>query len=213
MIDYSKKPELNKKNVIYKITNLINSKIYVGQTKQKLSKRWKAHRKDARDLALNKNSHKRKSVYLARALNKHEVKNFKIEIIEECSMELLNEREVFWIKELNSLAPNGYNLTTGGDSPVFSQESLKKMSIERKGKKLNVDYNELRKNNSRKMRFTKDNQIYEPEIPADFMREHNLDSSSCHKVALNRPKKTYGRNGKCYLTTPTHCKGWKVEYI
>lgn len=210
-IDYSKKPHLNKKNVIYKITNTVNGMIYIGQTRQTASRRWKSHRKDARKL--EKGQINKISAYLYRAILKYGDKNFKVEIVEQCEPHLLNEREQFWIKEFNCLAPNGYNLTTGGKNFEFSEITLEKMSKNRKGKKLNVDYSKLRKFNSRPMRFTKDGETYIPDIPTDFMKEHGLDRSHCHKVAKGQPLKTYGRNGKCFLTVPAHHKGWKVEYV
>ena len=52
----------------------------------------------------------------------------KFEVIEECPDDMLNEREHFWIEKLNSLRPNGYNLTTGGGAFEFSEESKAKMS-------------------------------------------------------------------------------------
>ena len=44
------------------------------------------------------------------------MENFKFEIIEECSIEELNEKEQYYIKYYNSLVPNGYNLTLGGSN-------------------------------------------------------------------------------------------------
>lgn len=50
------------------------------------------------------------------------LENFTFEVIEEVDNSLLNDREIFWIKECNSLSPNGYNLTTGGEgTPGYSR--------------------------------------------------------------------------------------------
>ena len=88
--------------IIYKITNLINSKIYIGQTIRTLEDRILQHQYD--------------DLYVDRAIKKYGWDNFKAEVIEECeTIEKLNEREMYWIKELNSKAPNGYNLTDGGE--------------------------------------------------------------------------------------------------
>lgn len=89
--------------VIYRITNKINGKPYVGQTRQKLSQRIYGHK-----------SNKGKSAIDA-AIAKYGWKNFTVEIIEVCPVESLNEKERYWIAKLNSKAPNGYNLTDGGD--------------------------------------------------------------------------------------------------
>ena len=86
--------------VVYKITNSLNGKIYVGQTRQKIEKRFLQHS--------TANSP------LGQAMRQCGIENFTIEIIEECrTQEELNRREQFWIKVLNSKVPNGYNLSNG----------------------------------------------------------------------------------------------------
>ncbi len=102
---------------IYKITNSINSKIYIGQTTQSIKKRWCLHKKSESCRAISS------------AIKKYGADSFKIEIIEECkTLQELNDREAYWIKEINSLSPNGYNLTTGGNSKTASVETKLKMS-------------------------------------------------------------------------------------
>ena len=96
---------------IYKITNLINNKVYIGQSKQ-IEIRWQQH----------KTSNKNYALYSA--FKKYGIDNFKFEIIEECFENLLNEREKYWINFYHSLAPNGYNMTLGGDS--CGHETLEK---------------------------------------------------------------------------------------
>lgn len=91
--------------IIYKITCLVNGKIYVGQTRQKLSKRISKH----------KYFSKRGRPGVDAAIAKYGWENFTVEVLEVCPVKMLNEREIFWIRELNSKAPNGYNLTDGGD--------------------------------------------------------------------------------------------------
>jgi group I intron endonuclease len=92
---------------IYKIVNKNNSKIYVGKTSKSLEERFSGHLKCAKD-KVNR--------YLYDSMNHHGYESFEILEIEECkSDEELNEHEKFWIKQLNSLYPNGYNMTDGGD--------------------------------------------------------------------------------------------------
>lgn len=92
---------------IYKIENKVNGKIYVGQSSI-IETRWYNHVRE-----LNKNIHTNK--YLQSAWNKYGEKNFEFKILEECSIDSLDEREIFWIERLNSYYKiNGYNLTTGG---------------------------------------------------------------------------------------------------
>jgi group I intron endonuclease len=109
---------------IYKITNILNNKIYVGQTKNDLEKRWKSH--------LKTNSNCR---YLNSAFKKNGVNNFKFELICISFDENLNEIEKYYIKKLNCLVPNGYNLKEGGNSSNHNEETKKKISESLKGRK------------------------------------------------------------------------------
>ena len=65
-----------------------------------------------------------------------ELKTMKFEVIEECPDDMLNEREHFWIEKLNSLSPNGYNLTTGGGACELCEESRAKISATRRKKSI-----------------------------------------------------------------------------
>lgn len=115
---------------IYKIINIKNQKIYIGQTtKKRPTDRFFQHKY----LALHPQQEKNIS-YLHRAMKSDGIDNFKFEIIEQVDNLLLNEREKYWIKQYNSLAPNGYNLTVGGQgTPGFSRPQ----SQEEKNKKGN----------------------------------------------------------------------------
>lgn len=130
---------------IYKITNKINGKIYIGKTKYNIDSRYKSHIKQAiKNKELNITSSK-----LYNAFNKYGVENFVIEQIEECPYDILSEREIYWIKELDSRNPSiGYNICKGGEcgpgGPMFkghkhSEETKKQMSLNRKGEK-NANY-------------------------------------------------------------------------
>ena len=91
---------------IYKITNLINGKIYIGKTAFSIEKRWKEHCADSK---------KGLDRPLYRAINKYGIDNFKIEQIEEVSTdEEACQREIYWISFYNSYY-TGYNATFGGD--------------------------------------------------------------------------------------------------
>lgn len=91
---------------IYKITNIINNKCYIGQTTRSIQERWEEH------LLRLKNNNK-----FYNAIKFYGVENFTVSQIEECSDELLNEREIFWIKFYNSYE-NGYNSTGGGEGGI-----------------------------------------------------------------------------------------------
>ena len=97
---------MNNIGVIYKITNLVNQKIYIGQTKQYYLDRWNQHKREARQLSTNK---------ISKAIRRYGENNFKVEIIEKCFYEDLDEREIYWIKYYNSVE-NGYNISYGGQT-------------------------------------------------------------------------------------------------
>lgn len=98
---------------IYCITNLINSKKYVGKTTTTIDQRWKEHCRDSRKQNIQKRP-------LYDAFNKYGIENFKIEEIEYIEdNSKLSDREIYWIKELNTHGHNGYNATDGGDGKVL----------------------------------------------------------------------------------------------
>lgn len=77
--------------IIYCITNLINNKMYIGQTSRIWQERWKDHIDAARDL------NNQRPLY--RAMRKYGIENFSFSIIEHCPDGKLNEREQYWISE------------------------------------------------------------------------------------------------------------------
>ena len=104
---------------IYKITNLINGKEYIGKTSYSIPQRWKIHLKDYK-----RETEENRPLY--RAMNKYGIDNFVIKEIEECSEKILSERESYWIDYYNTFH-NGYNATRGGDGRCLynHQEILK----------------------------------------------------------------------------------------
>ena len=139
--------------IVYKITNKINGKCYIGQTVKPIQRRWKQH--------IVGNGH---CSAIHGAITKYGIDNFDVKIISHNnSIEEMNHRERYYIKLFNSLAPNGYNLTEGGIRPSFSpqarlnmarkgekhplwgkkhsEESKKKMSVAKIGKKRSVESN------------------------------------------------------------------------
>lgn len=104
---------------IYKITNDFDNKIYIGKTTRSVELRFEEHYKKTsgsnsyidNDMALKGKEH------------------FKYEIIEECSAELLSEREKYWIAYYHSyikdpLCKGGYNLTPGGEGKSLSEKQI-----------------------------------------------------------------------------------------
>lgn len=93
---------------IYKYENKINHNIYIGQSID-IKKRFREHK----SAAFNPQN-KDYNMVIHRAIRKYGLDNFSFDIIEECPEELLNTREVFWIKYYDSYN-NGYNATEGGN--------------------------------------------------------------------------------------------------
>ena len=118
---------------IYKISNNINNKVYIGKTLSSLEKRFKEHIYDCERRKMEKRP-------LYHAMCKYGVENFYIELVEEVSIDILSERECYWIKHYDSYN-NGYNATLGGDGiqiydyqamvkGFVSGKSIKELAIE-----------------------------------------------------------------------------------
>ena len=91
---------------IYKITNKLNNKVYIGQTIKNCQKRWTQHKN-------NSNKAYFSQIVLYKAFNKYGIDNFEFEEIEEVPNERLDECERYWIEQYNSYF-DGYNSTLGG---------------------------------------------------------------------------------------------------
>lgn len=112
---------------IYKITNVINGKIYIGLTTEGYKRRFNRHLECSRNA--NNNRH------LMRAIRKYGSENFIIEVIETCTdYVILCEREKYWIKKLKSYERNiGYNMTMGGPGYGPKRDIT---DIEKQGKRM-----------------------------------------------------------------------------
>lgn len=92
---------------IYKITNIVNQKQYIGQTKTSLKERMRKHYSDARC--------EPNVTGIDAAIKKYGEDNFQVEILCECPNEQLDDLEKFYIAKYNTFnSPFGYNLTSGG---------------------------------------------------------------------------------------------------
>jgi group I intron endonuclease len=102
---------------IYIIENMINGKIYVGQTVNPNKRKWDH---------LSGNSSNCRAI--SNAVGKYGSDSLDFVLLEKLySLKDANVRESYWITYLDTLAPNGYNLRTGGDSFVPSEESRQRM--------------------------------------------------------------------------------------
>ncbi len=112
--------------IVYKITNNITGKSYIGQTRQKLETRWRQHQRPSSNCSL-----------LSRSIRKHGADAFTVTAVATgtCQAEL-DAVESSLIQAHNTLAPNGYNLTTGGEGGYTRSEQTKELlSAANKGKR------------------------------------------------------------------------------
>ncbi len=109
------------KYCIYKITNKLNGKIYVGQHKIRENEAPREYMG--------------KGIAIQEAYKKYGRANFEKEIIEYIfdneKHEKVSEREIFWIKELNSKYPNGYNISNGGEGGCTKESAKKVLPLEK----------------------------------------------------------------------------------
>lgn len=134
----------NSKNLIYRFTNVVNNKIYIGITTSKFIKRIQSH------ISQSNPKTRSKKGYFQKALHFYGINNFNIDIIEYLNSESeLFEREIFWIDYYKSSDSKfGYNLTFGGDgnrsNSQTSEKTREKISIANKSKWAIPEYRETR---------------------------------------------------------------------
>lgn len=104
---------------IYIIRNDVNDKVYIGQTKRSIEKRFQEH---------TTLTEAKRSLVLARAIQKYGADKFHVELLQDglTSTEALDAAEIRYIKEFGSIAPDGYNVTEGGlgHDPLVVDETL-----------------------------------------------------------------------------------------
>lgn len=103
---------------IYKITNNINDKVYIGKTTFSIERRWKEHQKAAYSSLID--------YPLYRAMRKYGLEHFIIEQIEEVDDKIIDEREQYWIQYYESYISTGkgYNATLGGEGNSITDKNL-----------------------------------------------------------------------------------------
>lgn len=114
---------------IYKITNNINGKIYVGQSNN-IQRRFLEH----------KNRGATSRIHVDIAIQKYGKENFSFEVIEECTIEQLNQKEMYWISYFNSVE-NGYNCSVGGGQQSIGSNNGRAILTEDEVKIIRAAYN------------------------------------------------------------------------
>lgn len=130
--------------IIYKMTNKVNGKVYIGQTTRRLDERTKEH------IRHNK-------MIVDKAIQKYGIENFTVEQIDLAeNINELNQKEMYWIERYDCITPKGYNQCYGGDNTCgyhHKEESKQKMSIKKSQKYIgegNPFYNKTHSEESRK---------------------------------------------------------------
>jgi group I intron endonuclease len=194
---------------IYGIKNTINDKIYIGKTGMNFGDRWDSHRS-----LLNNNKHD--NPYLQHAWNKYGQDKFEFVIIEECDIDILEEREKYYIKFYKDLGLS-YNIHDGGNEGYnlgkhlseetkrkigeknkinnlgkkASEETKKKMSDSHKGKKYKRMSEEGKEN------LSKAQQKYAQEHPKKLTADDVIEIRKMHIDGF-----TYSDIARKYNVTP-----------
>ena len=187
---------------IYKITNQINGKCYIGQSVN-IEKRWYQHRRRSMMMGITESDS-----YFHRAIRKYGLENFSFEILEECPKEQLNEKEQFYVAKYHSNQENfGYNLTEGGDSvgeraKKLSDEELQNVIYDLKntllsqaeiGQKYHIAQTTVSGINRGEFRY-QSNEIY-PLRAESILKEHSLNDG--YKTCPICGKKFQGKAKTC----------------
>ena len=115
--------------VIYRVTNQVNGKVYIGQTTVKLSDRWTRHKHP-----------KSGCLRLRNAIAKHGADNFVCEEIQTCAKEDLDTVETALIAEYDSIR-TGYNIMAGGQGTrIWTDEMRTALSLKMTGRKLSPEH-------------------------------------------------------------------------
>lgn len=175
---------------VYKITNTINNKVYIGQSVE-IETRWKAHIR-----ALNRGDHTNE--HLQAAWNKYTAACFNFEILCECDINDIDELEQKYIAQYKSCDDRyGYNYQTGGhNNHQLAESTKKKLSIALSGHKMSE---ENRKEVIKRMRKQKGKRV----ICINTLEIFDTITDACH--AMNLDVKSY--SGKISLC----CKGKQLH--
>lgn len=159
---------------IYKITNLINNKVYIGKSIN-IKERWHYHQSPCH--------WENSSKILYKAFKKYGIENFTFEVIEYIDKQLLNERETFWISYYNSYK-NGYNQTKGGDGDISDNRLINEEDIINiRTQKINyISPTEVYEQYKNKMTFATFDKIWNGKYYLDIMGEIYQDKQKLREI-------------------------------
>src|ERR1019366_10769503 len=187
--------------IVYKITNITNGTVYVGQTTKGLKQRWTEHVYDA--VGARRRKH---NSYLHLAIEKYGKENFIAEVLNVClDKKSLDAVECFYIKSLNTVRPIGYNISLGGTGVMhgrtMSAEARAKISAGLMGhagsKFKHTEEAKKKISDSLKSNFRSLGRVHSEETKQK-MREAHLGRkfSDEHKLKLSISKKAYWEQKK-----------------
>jgi group I intron endonuclease len=109
--------------LVYKVTNNLNGKVYIGYTTRTLKQRWAEH-----------SAPSRVTTVLHKAIKKYGKENFSIEevFVSSCIKTIL-DKEKELISQYNSFNSGGYNATFGGEASIPTKATCAKISAAKKG--------------------------------------------------------------------------------
>lgn len=183
---------------IYKLTNILNNKIYIGLTTETISERCRKR------IAEAKYKESRNS-YILNAIRKHGSEVFKVEQLDTANtLEELQQKEIFYIQQYNSTDRNiGYNLTKGGEGNLglkMSDETKEKIRQKRLGdkwsderkknhskilKSKNIDYNKA-KENCRLYNLKTSKKVGEFDLNQNLLKIYNSISEVWNTLNITR---------------------------
>jgi len=200
--------------IIYKAINLLNNKIYIGKTEKSLEKRKRSHKTSSYTKGIDG------------AIKKYGFVFFYWEVIDECKIEKLNERESYYIKKLKShVSEGGYNLTFGGEGVSgWKHDNITKKKISKRTKELwkDLEYRkkihtiESRKKRSKTVSIISKENFKSPEYKKkhleavreftkskEFKRKRSKIMNNLYKNSLERKKQGERVSKKWFITSPT----------
>ena len=167
---------------VYILKNKINKKCYVGQTTRPFETRLKQHYQ--KDSIINK------------AIQKYKIENFDKILFEDIPEDQLDFLERKYIVEYNSLAPNGYNLESGGHAGKhLSEETKNKLSESLKGKHTGEENSFYGRHHTEES--NEKNRIAHIGKPSSFKDRHHSDETKL-KMSLAKKGKTTWMKGKTH---------------
>ncbi len=174
--------------IIYKVTNKLNGKIYIGQSRKTLAKRKSEHMRE---------SNGRGKTYFNKAIRKYGIDGFTWQVICICpNIDSLNEQEEYYIAFYDSMN-TGYNLTSGGKNCIMSDESKEKIRQAKLGhpvsketrQKIRIAASNISEDTRNKMRIAKQGKNH-PNYGNHLSKETKKKIGDAHRGEKNH---NYGK--------------------